>query len=94
MESEGQKVLGPLMIIRRQTARMWALWPLILIRAMSMENGYSFFNYIRMEPLRIGPRMQKSDTNFRRALEQGLEWPERQERRGRVAEAPRLTMPK
>ena len=73
MESEGQKVLGPSMIIRRHTATMWVLWPLIFIRAMSMESGYSFFNYIRMEPLRIGPRIQKSDTNFRRALEQGLE---------------------
>ena len=38
-----------------------------------MEGGYSFFKYIRMEPLRIGPKIQKSDTNFRRALEQGLE---------------------
>ena len=47
MESEGQKVLGPSMIIRRQTATMWALWPLILIRAMSMEDGYSFFNYMK-----------------------------------------------
>ena len=37
-----------------------------------MEGGYSFFNYMRMEPLRIGPRIQKSDTNFRRELEQGL----------------------
>ena len=63
MESEGQKVLGPSMIILRQTATMWALWPLILIRAMSME-GYSFFNCMRMEPLRIGPRIQKSDTNL------------------------------
>ena len=64
---------GPSMIIRRQTATMWALWLLILIRAMSMEGGYSFFNNMRMELLRIGPRIQKSDTNFRRALEQGLE---------------------
>ena len=69
----GQKVLGSSMIIRRQTATMWALWPLIFIRAMSMEGCYSFFNYMRMEPLRIGPRIQKSDTNFSRALEQGLE---------------------
>ena len=73
MESEGQKVLGPSMIICRQTATMWALWLLILIRAMRMEGGYSFFNYLRMVPLRIGPRIQKSDTNFRGALEQGLE---------------------
>ena len=69
----GGKVLGLSMIIRRQTATMWALWLLILIRAMSMEGGYSFFNYMRMEPLRIGPRIQKSDTNFKRVLEQGLE---------------------
>ena len=69
----GPKGPGTSMIIRRQTAAMWALWPLILIRAMSMEGGYLFFNYMRMEPLRIGPIIQKSDTNFRRALEQGLE---------------------
>ena len=43
-----------------------------LIRALSMEDGYSLFNYMRMEPLRIGPRIQKRDTNFRRALEPGL----------------------
>ena len=71
--SEGQKVLGPSMISRRQTATMWAQWPLILINPMSMEGGYSFFNYMRLEPLRIGPRIQKSDTNLWRALEQGLE---------------------
>ena len=71
----GPKGPGTSMIFRRQTATMWALWPLtcILIRAMSMEGGYSFFNYMRMEPRRIGHRIQKSDTNFRRALEQGLE---------------------
>ena len=40
---------------------------------MSMEDGSSFLDYMRMELLRIGPRIQKSDTNFRRALEQGLE---------------------
>ena len=44
-----------------------------LIRAMSMEDGSLFLNYMRMEMLRIGPRFQKSDTNFRRALEQCLE---------------------
>ena len=65
-----------------------------LIRAMSMEDGSPFFNYMRMELLRIGPRIQKSDTNFRRALEQDWSWPERQERSGSVAEAPRLTMHK
>ena len=26
-EAEGQKVLGPSMIIRRQTATLWELWP-------------------------------------------------------------------
>ena len=45
----------------------------IIIRAMSMEDGSSFFNLFRMELLRIGPRIQKSDANFRRELEQGLE---------------------
>ena len=40
----GPKGPGTSMINRRQTAIMWALWPLILIRAMSMEGGYSFFN--------------------------------------------------
>ena len=41
--------------------------------ALRMEDTYSFFNYMRMEPLRVGPEIQKSDTNFRRALKQGLE---------------------
>ena len=68
----GPKGPGPSMIIRRQTATMCTIWPLILIRVMSIEGGYSFFNYMGMEPLRIGPRIQKSDTNIRRALEQGL----------------------
>ena len=26
-ESEGQKVLGPSMIVRRQMATLWELWP-------------------------------------------------------------------
>ena len=43
-----------------------------LIRAMYMEDSSSYFNYMKMELLRIGPRIQKSDNNFRRALEQGL----------------------
>ena len=38
-----------------------------------MKNDTSFFNYMRMGLLRIGPRIKKSDTNFRRAFEQGLE---------------------
>ena len=54
-----------------------------LIRVMSIEDSHSFFNYMRMEPLRIGPRIQKSNTNSRRALELDLSWPERQ----KVAEA-------
>ena len=36
---------------------------------MSKEDGSSFFNYMKMGLLRIGPRIQKSDTNFRRAFE-------------------------
>ena len=94
--SEGQKVLGPSMIIRRQTATMWALWPLILIRAMSMEDGYSFFNYMRMEPLRIGPTLEskRATPTLGEHLNKAWSWPERQERSGSVPEAPRLTMPK
>ena len=42
-----------------------------LIRALRMEDSSSFFNYTRMEPLRVGLRIQKSDTNFRRALKPG-----------------------
>ena len=44
-----------------------------------MEDSASFFNYRRLEPLmfdeilnRVGPRIQKSDTNFRSALEPSL----------------------
>ena len=44
-----------------------------LRRAMKMEDSSSFFDYPRMEPLRVGPRIQKSDTNLRTALGQGLE---------------------
>ena len=29
-----------------------------LIRAMRMEDSSSFFNYARMEPLEVGPRIQ------------------------------------
>ena len=50
-----------------------------LLRELRMEDNSSFFNYMRMEPLmfdeilnRVSPRIQKSDTNFRKALEPGL----------------------
>ena len=59
-----------------------------------MEDGYSFFNYTRIELLRIGPTIRKSNTNSRRALEPGVELARTQERSGSVAEAPMLTMPK
>ena len=29
-----------------------------------MDDSSSFFNHMRMESLRVGPRIQKSDTNF------------------------------
>ena len=45
-----------------------------LIRAMRIEDNSSFFDYIRMKPLRVRPRIQESDTNYRRALEPGLEF--------------------
>ena len=63
---QGQKVLGPSMIIRRQTATIWHYDQ--LIGAMRMEDSSSFFNYTRIETLRVSPRIQKSDTNFRRDL--------------------------
>ena len=50
-----------------------------LIRELRVKDGSSFFNYIRLEPLmideilnRVGLRFQKSDTNFRRAVEPDL----------------------
>ena len=53
------------------------------LRELRMEDNSSVFNYMRMEPLmfeeilnRVSPRIQKSDTHFRKALEPGLE-PER-----------------
>ena len=66
-EAEAQKVLGP--SDRRLQLEHYDK----LIRAMRMEDNSSFFNCTRMEPLRVGPRIQKSDTNFRRALELGLD---------------------
>ena len=51
-----------------------------LLRELRMEDNSSFFNYMRMEPLmfdellnRVSPRIQKSDIQFRKALEPGLE---------------------
>ena len=48
-----------------------------LIRELRIEDSSSLFNYMRKEPLmfdeilnRVGPINQKSDTNFRRALNQ------------------------
>ena len=52
-EAEGQKVLGPSMIIRRQTATLWGGDYDQLIRAMRMEDSSSFFNYTRMELPRV-----------------------------------------
>ena len=40
---------------------------------MIMEDSSLFFSYTRMEPLKVGPRIQKSDANFKRAFEPGLE---------------------
>ena len=51
-EAEGQKVLGPSMIIRRQTATHFGNYDQ-LIRAMRMEDSSSFFNYTRMELPRV-----------------------------------------
>ena len=51
-----------------------------LLRELRMEDNSSFFKYMRMETLmldeilnRVSPRIQKSDTHFRIALEPGLE---------------------
>ena len=50
-----------------------------LLRELRMEDNSSFFNYTRMEPImfdeilkRVSPRIQKSNTHFRKALEPGL----------------------
>jgi hypothetical protein len=50
-----------------------------LMRELRMEDTSSFFNYLRMEPQmfdellhRVGHRIQKHDTNFRKALSPGL----------------------
>ena len=51
-----------------------------LLIELRMEDNSSFFNYMRMEPLmfdeilnRVSPKIQKSDTHSRKALEPGLE---------------------
>ena len=51
-----------------------------LLRELRMEDNSSFFKYMRMDPLmfeetlnRVNPRIQKSDTHFRKGLEPGLE---------------------
>ena len=50
-----------------------------LMRELRMEDQQSFFNFLRMPPEmfdellnRVGPRIQKRDTIFRKALEPGL----------------------
>ena len=52
-----------------------------LLRELRMEDNSSFFNHMRMEPLmfdeilnRVSPRIQKGDTQFRKALEPGIEF--------------------
>lgn len=50
-----------------------------LLRELRMEDTNSFFNFLRMEPAmfdellqRVGPRIQKKDTGWRKALEPGV----------------------
>ena len=50
-----------------------------LMRELRMEDTTSFFNYPRMQPAlfdeilnRVGPRIQKKDTNLRKCLDPGL----------------------
>ena len=90
---QDQNVLGPswLLADRRPQCGLYDQ----LIRSMSMVDGYSFlFNFMRIELLRIGPRLQKSNSNLWEHLNKAWSWPERQERSGNVTEAPRLTLPK
>jgi len=49
------------------------------MRELRVEDQASFFNFLRMPPemfdellARIGPRIQKQDTRYRKALEPGL----------------------
>ena len=73
-------ILGPAMVIRRQKAAIWTISDDQLLREFRMEDNSSLSNYTRMEPFmfdeilhRVSPRIQKSDTHFRKALESGLE---------------------
>ena len=70
-ESEGQKVLDPSMIVRRQMATLLELWP----TNKGIEDGRKLFIFQLHEngTAQSSPRIQKSDTNFRRTLEPGLE---------------------
>lgn len=50
-----------------------------LMNELRIEDEHSFFNYVRMEPAmfdellqRVGPRIRRMDTHYRRALEPGL----------------------
>ena len=50
-----------------------------LMSELRMEDSTLFFNYMRMEPhmfdeilTQVSPRIQRRDTNFRKALEPGL----------------------
>ena len=50
-----------------------------LMRELNVEDNISFFNYLRMQPAmfdeilkRVGPRIQKKDTNLRKFLDPGL----------------------
>ena len=50
-----------------------------LMRELNMEGTISFFNYLRMQPAmfdeilnRVGPRIQKKDTNLGKCLDPGL----------------------
>ena len=50
-----------------------------LMRELNMEDTILFFNYLRMQPAmfdeilkRVGPRIQKKDTNSRKCLDPGL----------------------
>ena len=46
------------MIIHKQTATIWALWQ----TNKSTEDGR--FNYMKMGPLRVGPRIKKEQRQF------------------------------
>ena len=83
-EAEGQKVLGPSMIIRRQTATLWERLHFgnydQLIRAMRMEDSSSFFIYTRMELPRVVLECKRATPTLGGQLNQAWSWPRRQER--------------